>query len=784
MGDVIASTEAAIKQLRIALSQQNRQQVNRVVLTLERSLLDGQDYLSIWDERLLAEVVRLLSGCYGEESGHRLEGLHQHLIAVRAIHDRLYAILDAEIDLDELLFLHLDTWPELLDGPVECRFDNVAKGELHQARSSDDTEESLKDFLGAYLENLRSQGLGDLADILEPPSVSALNGYGRAHHWTVQGLFVTPGGGGEVRGLRICPQARLGASEKGQMNCLNRISPDMETTANQALACARTLWPHTWPYDFTWDIEGGEVVFTGDSIGLALTIGIVGEVEPFDIDAYTAFTGHVDWATGEVGRAECLREKLEAAKELGIRRVFIPRENGDETRDIVEIQIIPVGSIEEAREWLRSRSYEHVDTPLERLANVRIRELEIELKAQGVKKVRLDQREEYCKRVVFTDHRDEVLVDVFHGRRGLKPIVQRKHTALAQVVQGAVNRVFGTKPLKDELSPTERSRSQYVVSDPTDQKKVQAYVSGLGDAILEPEKNCVYRAKIVRGYQTVFVRQFSSGKLTLDGPPGSLFEDVDGSIQAVLGVSDLGSGSDEHEARLRSQIEAVEAVQLGEQWIGTDESGKGDYYGPLVGSAVLVDGRTAKLLDELGVRDSKKLSDKRVRELAVQIRQVCGKRAVVVPIPPERYNELYRQFQAEGKSLNTLLAWAHARALEDILSEFPQRQITVLIDKFADESYIQSKLLEKGRQTDLNLVQLPKAEANIAVAAASVLARAQFLQWLKRLSRQYGVDLPKGASDPRIVQVGKQIVTNLGEDGLAKVAKLHFKTTKKVLASD
>ncbi|MBI3970457.1 MAG: ribonuclease HIII, partial [Chloroflexi bacterium] len=91
-------------------------------------------------------------------------------------------------------------------------------------------------------------------------------------------------------------------------------------------------------------------------------------------------------------------------------------------------------------------------------------------------------------------------------------------------------------------------------------------------------------------------------------------------------------------------------------WIGSDESGKGDYFGPLVACAVYVDDRSLALLETLGVRDSKLLSDAQIRRLARDVRAVCAERAAEVLVPPERYNALYEQLRAEGKNLNSLLA--------------------------------------------------------------------------------------------------------------------------------
>jgi ribonuclease HIII len=210
--------------------------------------------------------------------------------------------------------------------------------------------------------------------------------------------------------------------------------------------------------------------------------------------------------------------------------------------------------------------------------------------------------------------------------------------------------------------------------------------------------------------------------------------------------------------------------------IGTDESGKGDYFGPLVSAAVYVDERIAAILTELGVRDSKLMSDSRNIGLSAQIREVCAGGFAVIEISPERYNTLYAQFRQEKKNLNTLLAWGHAKAIEELLSKIPCD--TAITDQFADERFILSKLQEKGKR--LRLVQMPKAEQHVAVAAASILARARFLEKLSRLSAEYKVDLPKGASD-LVVRAARKFVETHGTLSLRMVAKMHFKTTAEVI---
>ena len=212
--------------------------------------------------------------------------------------------------------------------------------------------------------------------------------------------------------------------------------------------------------------------------------------------------------------------------------------------------------------------------------------------------------------------------------------------------------------------------------------------------------------------------------------------------------------------------------------IGTDESGKGDYFGPLVSAAVYVDEVSAKELAICGVADSKNLSDSRNLELSRKVAGITSGRFAVIEISPERYNSLYEQFKKENKSLNTLLAWGHAKAMEEVLAKVDCK--AAIADQFADESVIISKLQEKGKS--LKLIQMPKAEKNIAVAAASVMARARFLEKLEKLSNEFKIKLPKGAS-PMVIETGKKLVDMHGRESLRKVAKLHFKTTKQIIKS-
>lgn len=200
--------------------------------------------------------------------------------------------------------------------------------------------------------------------------------------------------------------------------------------------------------------------------------------------------------------------------------------------------------------------------------------------------------------------------------------------------------------------------------------------------------------------------------------------------------------------------------------VGLDEAGKGDYFGPLVVAAVA---GTESALRELGVVDSKKTTDKRAIALAAEIHTAFS--VEVVAVLPPKYNELYRRF----KNLNTLLAWCHARALENLLERV--KADTVIADQFASPHVLQRALMERGKEVEL--VQKHRAEANPVVAAASLVARAEFVTRLDGLARKWQIELPKGAGPP-VDDAGREVLKRGGIDLLTQVAKLHFKNSKKI----
>lgn len=204
--------------------------------------------------------------------------------------------------------------------------------------------------------------------------------------------------------------------------------------------------------------------------------------------------------------------------------------------------------------------------------------------------------------------------------------------------------------------------------------------------------------------------------------------------------------------------------------IGVDEAGKGDYFGPLCIASLFAEGDKIKELIELKVKDSKKMTDAQVLKMAKSIRERF--QHSIIKIGPSKYNELYAKFG----NLNLLLAWGHATAIEE-LNKISNCKC-VLIDKFAHESLVQRALQKK--KLEVELTQKVRAEEDIVVAGASILARAAFLEGLEKLGAEVGMILPKGASS-KIIEVGKILVSKMGESVLEKVGKLHFRTTSQIL---
>jgi ribonuclease HIII len=223
--------------------------------------------------------------------------------------------------------------------------------------------------------------------------------------------------------------------------------------------------------------------------------------------------------------------------------------------------------------------------------------------------------------------------------------------------------------------------------------------------------------------------------------------------------------------------EEVHSPEMFEPHFGVDESGKGDFFGPLVISGVYVDRLIARKFLDAGVVDSKRIgSDARIRALADTVRKSSLGLVERVLIGPAKYNELYEKFA----NLNRLLGWGHARVIENLLARKPECPRS-LSDQFADERVISASLLKHGRK--IAIEQRPRAESDIAVAAASIVAREAFINWLERKSKELGLRLERGVS-PSVKEAARKLVEMKGPNALREVAKVHFRTAHEIAPND
>src|SRR5437762_10909685 len=199
------------------------------------------------------------------------------------------------------------------------------------------------------------------------------------------------------------------------------------------------------------------------------------------------------------------------------------------------------------------------------------------------------------------------------------------------------------------------------------------------------------------------------------------------------------------------------------------DSVKGDFFGPLVIAGAYVDRGIARKLLDAGIVDSKRIgSDARIHALADATRKESLGLTDTVVIGPAKYNEVYEKFG----NLNKLLGWGHARVIENLLAKKPDCP-RALSDQFADARVVEQSLLQHGRK--INIEQRPRAESDIAVAAASILAREAFINWLERKGKEVGVRLERGVS-AGVKESARKLVEMNGPDTLRTVAKVHFRT--------
>lgn len=530
---------------------------------------------------------------------------------------------------------------------------------------------------------------------------------------------------------------------------------DAETSEQARIAASRVLKDCGWEMNIEWPAS-----FVGESVGLPIAIAALTARGELPHNALVASTGRVD-LDGKVTGISGVQQKVDAAVSVGMRRILVPQENLDEAKRSANSRIVVV-------------PVSHLD---ELVATVRQSVTAVELGFAGLVRLVRSSTKDYKLAVLDEATSSSGHAFVVGNTSGKVRIsVYTTGRVSAQGAEGAVLEA-AKKLILDRVpgDPEPRQPHSFQSLTPEFRERIRSKLENLGARSETPHEHESWRLRLTHGRSRASVVLYKKGSCVLQGtaPAWDVAFDAINDVMAPVGGLVLPAATTEQTVKVENDIGP------NEPHIGTDEAGKGDYFGPLVSAAVYVDKPLAARLTALGVRDSKKLSDNRVRQLAAAIREAAVGRFAVTPINPPKYNELYAEFKTENKNLNSLLAWGHARSIERLLNAPADRGIRpqfALVDQFANERYVG----ERTKHAGIPVFQRPKAESDIAVAAASVLARDAFLTWMERWSELTKLKLPKGASS-EVVQSAKEFVRLWGRGRLRDVAKLHFQTTAQVL---
>jgi len=744
------------------LSGASSQKPTHLVNEIYKGIFQADFYRDIWDEPVLLALQDLIAQHPPDQEvyGPQLQFIKERIDHVVAINDVFAAVLFRTSEELSAAAGRIADQPKAAEGLAVLQ----ANGTLDRIRgSSSQPREKLAAFVEELAKQMPSMS-GPLNRCLEAVC-------GRQEMGTVNCLLVTePNRIGVVLPVKTMLHAGSG-KVKAMVACRDTFC-NAVGRAREALQSRGFLSPSQ---DVMFSVTLTDATYSGSSITLGAAMAMYSSGRQWQFNPYTASTGDINIKDNQwrIRRVEGIPEKLIAAQQAGIRRVILPRENlSDVPADCKGLELVFVDDINEV---LSKLTLPQETAPSDTVQQRKIFLLNAHSFAQGWQVSAARTIQDGLQFTITPATGDEITISIYDtGTHAPKEHQKPEFQKLLEQLNG----FDAPETLLQSV------QNAFNIKNAELQQQIKEQFQAWGPSGTRTEQYCDYSFVYENGKEKLIVKQYSSGKLQLQGYAGSLYRKALDIIvprfnlhypSANLKVADYLAPARSETVPERLGDIASEGVIL--PHIGTDESGKGDYFGPLVVAGVWVDEALRALLAQLGVRDSKQLSDRQCQELASKVREMCQGKYHVVEISPEKYNELHEQLLREKKNLNHLLAWGHARAIESLLGR--QHCSQAIADQFGDQKYIESKLMERGKT--VNLLQTPKAERFIAVAAASILARDHFLTRLNHLSKEAGFNLPKGAS-PEVIAVAKRIVLKHGADALRKFAKLHFKTTASVLA--
>lgn len=479
----------------------------------------------------------------------------------------------------------------------------------------------------------------------------------------VNAVFIDRDGKGLMMPLHVKVQPG-----SGKVECLVKGSEGFQDAIQRTKNAMKDLGYTSESEDILYTLHLTDIHYEGSSIAVATAVGIYDVKRNLAVDPYTAFTGDInldgqDWVVQAVMNVP---EKIAAAKRAGCRRVFVPAENYDDVKHVPGVKVRGVKSLIDVFIQLQpSQEY----SPGDSLRGRKIRAIQEYCHTQGWYLGEFESIQAGLQSTVAPLELKPLKVQIYNsGTHTPKSSPGAEYDELFSILNDLDMPQIPIRGINEVLN----------AQHPEFQRHLQAALEKFSASESSSEPHCIFSFKFAREKETLTIKQYKSGKLIIQGSAGPLYKSILEIVVPVYKVyfpkSDV---SVEYFLTRGTEKKTIgKTLNLGTSsdevplpYIGTDESGKGDYLGSMVIAGVFLDLVAQAELAKLGVKDSKLLTDKRCKELAVEIRKAIPGKYHEVEIPPERYNQLYDEFKYEHKNLNHLLAWGHARAIEDLLQK-------------------------------------------------------------------------------------------------------------------
>lgn len=302
----------------------------------------------------------------------------------------------------------------------------------------------------------------------------------------------------------------------------------------------------------------------------------------------------------------------------------------------------------------------------------------------------------------------------------------------------------------------------FKVSDNTKEKMIEHY------KYMKRDKTPQYAIFQADDADTV-ITLYESGKVVFQG----LSADIDANIWREAEIMLNGKAPEEKEKKEKKENNDKTDYYFINS-IGSDEVGTGDYFGPMVVCASYVNKKDISFLEDLGVRDSKKLTDEKILKIAEDIMKRIPFNAFILT------NTEYNNLQDKGYNMNKIKAILHNKVLLGLMKKDNYIYDMVVVDQFTPERNYYGYL--KGQENVFRKITFTtKAEDKcLSVACSSIISRYLFLKEIEKMGKELGSFIPKGASN-LVDEYGIKIVNKYGKNKLREIAKLNFKNTEKIL---